>query len=136
MKNSQGFTLVELIVVVVVIGILAAMAIPNFVNIKDRAKESEVQSNAHTLQLAVESYSIQNEGIYSDAQGDILPLLPGSALMRNSFTGQQTEPRFGQAAANPGEIGVEAIVDNGIVSGYRITAFGKDGNIMTVETGQ
>jgi prepilin-type N-terminal cleavage/methylation domain-containing protein len=135
MSSRSGFTLIELMVVVLVIGILATMAIPNFMNMKDRAKESEVQSNAHTVQLAVEDYSVQNEGIYSAAQGDILPHLPGSALLRNSFTGEMTEPRFGQPAGAPGEIGVEPVQDNGVIVGYVITAFGKDGNILTIEVG-
>ena len=136
MNSRKGFTLIELMVVVVVIGLLAAMAIPNMVSLKDRAKESEVQSNAHTVQLAVEDYSVQNDGIYSDAAADLLPLLPGSALLRNSFTGQMTEPRFGQAAAAPGEIGVEALVVNGVITGYTITAFGKDDQILLLQTGQ
>nr|MEE4269278.1 type II secretion system protein [Candidatus Krumholzibacteria bacterium] len=135
MFKNNGFTLIELMVVVLVIGILAGMALPNLLNMKDRARESEVQSNAHTVQLAVESYGAINEGIYSTAAGDILPHLPGTALLRNSFTGLYTEPHFGQAAAAPGEIGVEPVLDNGIIVGYTISAFGKDGNILVLETG-
>jgi prepilin-type N-terminal cleavage/methylation domain-containing protein len=136
MINKKGFTLIELMVVVTVMGILMAMAIPNFVSMKDRARESEVQSNAHTVQLAVEDYSVQNNGIYSAAAADILPHLPGSALLKNSFTGQYTEPRFGQAAQAPGEIGVQPVQENGITIGYTITAFGKDGNVLTLVVGQ
>jgi prepilin-type N-terminal cleavage/methylation domain-containing protein len=135
MLKNKGFTLVELMVVIVVVGILAAMAIPNLMNMKDRARESDVQSNAHTVQLAVESYGVANEGIYSTAAADILPHLPGTALLRNSFTGLYTEPHFGQAAAAPGEIGVEPVLENGVIVGYTISAFGKDGNILVIETG-
>jgi prepilin-type N-terminal cleavage/methylation domain-containing protein len=135
MLKNKGFTLVELMVVIVVVGILAAMAIPNLMNMKDRARESDVQSNAHTVQLAVESYGVANEGIYSTAAGDILPHLPGTALLRNSFTGLYTEPHFGQAAAAPGEIGLEPVLENGVIVGYTISAFGKDGNILVIETG-
>lgn len=135
MLNNKGFTLIEMMVVVLIVGILAAMALPNLMGMKDRARESEVQSNAHTVQLAVEDFGVQNDGIYSDAQGDILPHLPGSALLRNSFTGQMTEPRFGQAAAAPGEIGVEANLVGGVIVGYTITACGKDGNILTIDAG-
>jgi len=51
LNNQKGFTLIELMVVVVIIGILAAIALPNFLSMQDRAKESEVKANAHTLSL-------------------------------------------------------------------------------------
>lgn len=56
LNNQKGFTLIELMVVVVIIGILAAIALPNFLSMQDRAKESEVKSNTHTVQLTVEDY--------------------------------------------------------------------------------
>ncbi len=133
--GKSGFTLIELMVVIVIIGLLVGMALPNLMSMKDRGRESEVQSNAHSVQLALESFSANNEGVYSTVAGDVTPFLPGAALMRNSFTGQMTEPRFGQAAANPGEVGVQPVVQNGIVVGYTITAWGKDGKILTLQTG-
>jgi general secretion pathway protein G len=67
MKNKlrqQGFTLIELLVVVVIIGILASVAIPNFAGAQDKAKNSAVQANAHTVQLALEQYGVDNTGQY------------------------------------------------------------------------
>lgn len=61
-NNQKGFTLIELMVVVVIIGILAAIALPNFLSMQDRAKESEVKANAHTLQLSVEDFKTQSNG--------------------------------------------------------------------------
>jgi len=49
---------------VVIIGILAAIAIPNFMSMQDRAKEGGVKSNMHTTQLAAEDFSTQSEGLY------------------------------------------------------------------------
>ena len=43
LRNSKGFTLIELMIVVVIIGILAAIAIPKFSEVSDRAKNSEAQ---------------------------------------------------------------------------------------------
>ena len=63
--KKKGFTLIELMVVVVIIGILAAIAIPNFISMQKRAKEASVKSNMHTLQLASEDFSTLTEGIYA-----------------------------------------------------------------------
>ena len=55
LRNSKGFTLIELMIVVVIIGILAALAIPKFTNASARAKEKEadgILKQIYTLQSA------------------------------------------------------------------------------------
>jgi len=54
--NKSGFTLVELMIVVAIIGILAAIAIPNFVAMQYRAKRAEVPSNVDGIKTAQLAY--------------------------------------------------------------------------------
>jgi prepilin-type N-terminal cleavage/methylation domain-containing protein len=49
--SRRGFTLIELCIVLVVIGVLASIAIPNYVLMTTRAKDSKVKENCHCLQL-------------------------------------------------------------------------------------
>lgn len=63
-RPSKGFTLVELLVVVAIIGILSALAIPNFLRFQARSKQSEVKSNLKAAFTAETAYH-QEQGTFS-----------------------------------------------------------------------
>jgi prepilin-type N-terminal cleavage/methylation domain-containing protein len=141
MVKNKGFTLIELMIVIVIIGILASIAIFNFIGMQMRAKEASVRGNCHTVQLAVEDFGVQNDGFYAANLADVTPvgetiidLLPGGALLENPFTRAATEPVNG-AAANPGETGYQVWVDGGMNVGYTITGFGRNVMIITLSNG-
>ncbi len=66
-KDESGFTLVELLVVMLIIGILAAIAIPSFFAQRDKATDSEAKSAARTAQTSIETYATDNGGSYAAA---------------------------------------------------------------------
>jgi len=124
MPFRQGFTIIELLLVVVIIGIVASIAIPNYMAMQARAKEAAVIECAHTVQLATEDFAVQNLGVYSDRDIDVMPCLPDGIPLKNSFTNNQTEPQFGMAATTPGQVGLEGTMQGGVMVGYTITGFG------------
>lgn len=58
--QKMGFTLIELLIVVAIIGILAAIAVPNFLNAQVRAKVAKVQGDLKSIDLAYMSYRLDN----------------------------------------------------------------------------
>ncbi|MGC9327822.1 MAG: prepilin-type N-terminal cleavage/methylation domain-containing protein [Candidatus Hinthialibacter sp.] len=60
MKQKQSFTLIELLIVVAIIGILAAIAVPNFMNAQVKAKVSRVQADFQAFSVALETYSLDS----------------------------------------------------------------------------
>jgi len=83
MANHKGFTLIELMIVIAIIGILAAIAIPQFQAYKKRSYAASLQSDAHSLANAEEAYFADN-GRYTSASATLLTATYGAS--KGQFT--------------------------------------------------
>jgi len=121
LKNANGFTLIELMIVVVIIGILAAIAIPNFVEMQARAREASVKANMHSMQLAVEDFAVKNTGTYPVAADDaaVQANVPSGNYPKNPFSGANDALTWAADPAVPGIIGVNpATTTTYVIKGY------------------
>jgi type IV pilus assembly protein PilA len=66
-QSESGFTLVELLVVMLILGLLAAIAIPTFFNQRDKARDADSKVEARTAETAMETYSTDHGGDYTGA---------------------------------------------------------------------
>jgi len=90
-KMNKGFTLIELMIVVAIIGILAAIAIPQFANLVAKSQEGRTKANLGTIRSALSIYYGDLEGWYPvdnlsclATSGRYLQVIPNADLPRTS----------------------------------------------------
>lgn len=69
MHNKKGFTLIELMIVVAIIGILAAIAIPNFLRFQAKSKQAEAKTNLGAIGTTAEAYRAEKDTYETDWTG-------------------------------------------------------------------
>ena len=70
-RSTKGFTLVEIMIVVVIIGLLAAMAIPAFQKVRTSSQDKAVLNNARQLSAAADQYYLEN-GVSTVASSNLV----------------------------------------------------------------
>ena len=96
-RFGKGFTLIELMIVVAIIGILAAIAIPNFVKFQCRSKQSEAKGNLKSIYVSQESYRAENDTYIGCGSSGIA----GTCVASNSlgFSPKGTKVRYNYSSS-------------------------------------
>jgi prepilin-type N-terminal cleavage/methylation domain-containing protein len=100
-SEESGFTLVELLVVMLILGLLIAVAIPTFFNQKQKANDADSKAMAHTAQTAIETYATDNNGAYTGATLAGLQSIESTVDGSVSFIGAPTATDYHIRVTNP-----------------------------------
>jgi general secretion pathway protein G len=131
---KRAFTLIEILIVVVILGILAAIVIPQFTNASEEAARSSTQSQLQTVRSQVELYRVQHQGILPD-------------LLTNGWDDMTTmDPTFGRylqqdprnaMRQNQSTVIAGGLGDTGVDAGWvwdateeQLYAVDRDGNVV------
>lgn len=118
---TRGFTLVELLITVAIIGVLAGVAIPIFTDYLDTASEGVMRSNIETIRAFEEDFRM-TEGAYVSATYD--PANPDAAGGLKKLLGWEPKTSEDQ---------ITYVVDNVTSKSFRITATAADGKSVVVD---
>ena len=113
LRSRRGFTLVEILIVVIILGILAAIVIPQFTNASQNARESSLQSTLQTLRSQVQLYKLQHGDVLPDLITDWTPLTASTSYGNPS---QTYGPYMQAVPVNPMN-GNSNVVDSTVATG-------------------
>ncbi|MEX0887177.1 MAG: prepilin-type N-terminal cleavage/methylation domain-containing protein [Phycisphaeraceae bacterium] len=102
-RSRQGFTLVEILIVVVILGILAAIVIPQFTSASEDARASSLVSQLQTIRSQLELYRVQN-GEYPQALGTNWDEMTTTASGNGPYLQQPPRNPFGENDASVNQV--------------------------------
>lgn len=112
-KNKKGFTLIELVIVVAILGVLALLVVPNVVNRKNEAEEAVINANIKVINNAIKMYYFE--------QGDYPDTNDFTNLVEELEEKKYLDSNEAQNAISSLKGKVTVVVDNGKATGIKRT---------------
>lgn len=127
MKKRKGFTLIEILVVIGIIGLLAIFLVPNLLGVRDRAKEAAVKSVMRTIQLAVEAYQMDND-VYPMGTNVPARSLCENYLMQGSYVASVPKNPFSGNEYTDADVAGRIVYQYNNTNGtYTLTGYKRNG---------
>ncbi|MBI5701588.1 prepilin-type N-terminal cleavage/methylation domain-containing protein [Candidatus Saganbacteria bacterium] len=135
MKNNKkgracrqaGFTLIEILVVLGIIGLLIAFLVPNILGAQDKSKETAVKAVIHSVQLAVEAYNMENLTYPVGKNITVYSLCTNYLIGGNFISKVPTNPYTGQEYKDSDTAGKIIYNYNEIDNNYTLTGYKRNG---------
>ena len=124
---KKGFTLIEILIVIGIIGLLSVFLVPNLLGARDKAKEVAVKGVMHTVQLAVEAYQMEND-VYPLGKNIALESLCKNYLMGSGYLASVPKnPYTGREYSDGDGAGKIIYSYNDAVGSYTLTGYKRNG---------
>ena len=128
--NRKGFTLIEMLIVIGIIGILSGFLYPAFMGVQSKAKEAAVKAVMHSVQLGVESYNMEN-GTYPIANNIPLKSFFDEYLKAGEYMSELPKNPFTNKPYSEGDSAGKIVYSYDLekntytISGYKRNGFSK-----------
>lgn len=131
-RHTAGFSLIEVIIVIAIIGFLSAMLFPNFAKIQTKAKEASLQAAVHALQSSVESYSM-DAGTYPAGTNLTVPQLIDILKTTGALTKVPKNPFTGHTYTGSDAAGKIMYDYDAQTNHYSLQGFGENNENLVIK---